>query len=257
MDDIQAGARAPDQPGPAKQAATQAAGAAGQAAGDVAGTAKDQARQVAGEVKTQARSVAADVRNRVSDQASTQNEKLASGIRRIADELEQMASERDDSPARQVVTRVAGSGRQMADYLAERGPEGVLREMQDFARRRPGAFLAAALVGGFVVGRLGKSMLNASSDSTGASSKPRRDAYVSDVPPLPASQSVAGYSTEPGYAAGYGTGAGYAAGTEYVSTGTGTAIPLEEPYPSQAYASDTYPQPVPLEPDPRAPGGQR
>lgn len=147
MSDIQSGARAPAGQGPAREAA----GAASEAASNVAGTAKEQARDVINEASTQARSVAADVRDKVSEQARSQNDRLADGIRRMADELDEMRSQRGDSPAATVVSRVADSGRRMADYLAERGPEGVLDEVQDFARRRPGAFLAAALATGFVV----------------------------------------------------------------------------------------------------------
>jgi hypothetical protein len=118
-------------------------------------------------MSTQARGVASEVRDKVTEQAHTQNDRLAQGIRRMADELDEMASGRGDSPAATVVSRVADSSRKLADHLAQRGPEGVLDEVQDFARRRPGAFLTASLVGGFVVGRLGKSVL---SDGNGASS---------------------------------------------------------------------------------------
>jgi ElaB/YqjD/DUF883 family membrane-anchored ribosome-binding protein len=140
---------------------------AGEAAGEVAGTVKDQAREVAHEVKDQATSLASEVRVRVGEQARTQNEKLAGTIRRLADELDEMAQSREDSPARSVVFTIARSGRQAADYLAERGPDGALREVQDFARRRPGAFLAVAAAAGFVVGRLGKSVWQAGSGPGG------------------------------------------------------------------------------------------
>jgi len=80
------------------------------------------------------------------------------------------------------VSRIADSGRGVADYLSRRGPGGVLDQVQDFARRRPGAFLATALAAGFVVGRLGKGVVSAGGGS--ATGKPRTDAYVSDVPPM-------------------------------------------------------------------------
>ncbi len=199
MDEVQTGARAPDQPGPVRQTAGQPRSlserppvgarlpteAAGQAAQNVAQTAKEQTRQVTGEVATQARSVAADVRDSVTNQAHAQNDRLAEGIRRLADELDEMAYDRKDSPARTVVSRVAQSSRQLADYLAERGPEGVLEEVQDFARRRPGTFLVSA------------------------ASQP------------------AGYP-QPGYPGG-GTVVG---STEYAATGTGMPQPVSEPPPA-------------------------
>lgn len=188
MTDVDAGARNPA--GTGRDAVGQAGEAARQATGQVAGTARDQARQVAGEVSTQARGVASEMRDKVTEQAHTQNDRLAQGIRRMADELQEMAAGRGDSPAATVVTRVADSGRRLADHLAQRGPEGVLDEVQDFARRRPGAFLAAALVGGFVVGRLGKSVLSGGNGaSSGMATMPGRypePSLTRDYPDPPA-----------------------------------------------------------------------
>lgn len=126
---------------------------------------KEQASEVMDEVRTQTRGVAHQVRDRVSEEARTQNDRLAEGLRTMASELQQMASERPDSPARSVVQRIAEGGQQAADYLSKHGPEGVLDEVQEFARRRPGAFLATALVSGFVVGRLGKAVIQQTTQS--------------------------------------------------------------------------------------------
>jgi uncharacterized protein YjbJ (UPF0337 family) len=188
----------------AKQVAGQAKESAGQAASDVKDTAAEQVQRVGAEAKNQVRSVASDVRDRVTDQAHTQNDKLVSSIRQTADQLDEMRGDRENSPAATVVTRVADGGRQLADYLDKNGPEGVLREVQDFARRRPGAFLATALAAGFVVGRLGKGVAKA--DPEAGESKPAGDAFVSSEP-------AAGYSS-----------------TEYASTGTGTPVVVEEEY---------------------------
>ena len=229
--------------------------------GDVKDTAVQQARRVGDEARVQARSVAADVRDRFGDQARTQNTRLVGGIRQTADHLDEMRGQRQDTPAASVVGRVADGGRQLADYLERNGPEGVLREVQDFARRRPGAFLAAAIAAGFVVGRLGKGVVKA--DQSG---KPASDSFVSggaypaggvsaaDYRTGAAGASAADYRTgasaadyqtgAAGASGGYvpetgtlGTGGpavatGYGAGstTEYASTGTGRPIPVEEQY---------------------------
>jgi hypothetical protein len=188
---------------------------AGPAAADVKDTAKEQAQRVGEEAKTQARNLASDVRDTVNRQARTQNDRLAGTIRQTADQLDEMRGDRPDSPATTVVARVADGGRQLADYLDRNGPEGVLREVQDFARRRPGAFLATALAAGFVVGRLGKSVAKADPDA--GSDKPRSDSYVSGAEPV---EPVA----VPAYPA--------PAGSEYVATGTGTPAvvePVERP----------------------------
>jgi hypothetical protein len=220
-----------------KQAAGQSAQAAGQAAGEVKDTAKEQVQRVGAEAKTQVRNVASEVRGKVSDQARTQNDKIVGGIRQMADHLDEMRGDREESPATQVVSRVAESGRQLAGYLETKGPEGVLREVEDFARRRPGAFLASALVAGFVVARLGKGVAKADELSSPSSSpKPASDSFVSS----PGSYNTGAYDTgSTGYATdapGYvdpalDRTAGYpAATTEYASTGTGTPVVVEEEY---------------------------
>jgi hypothetical protein len=225
----------------AKQVAQQGQQAAGQAAGEVKQTAKDQAQRVASEAKSQVRSVASDVRDRVSTGARSQNDKLVGTIRQAADQLDEMRGDRQDSPAATVVSRVAEGGRQFADYLDHHGPEGVLEEVTEFARRRPGTFLATALVAGFVVGRLGKGIAKAdpqagkpSSDSfssggtTGAgySAPSATQGYVA---PAVANPGYVPASSEPGYPAetGYSTGT---VSTEYASTGTGTPVVVEEEY---------------------------
>ncbi len=219
MSDMRTGAQAPGSAtDTAREVAAQTADATGRAASDVKDTATDQARRVVGEAKDQARTVAAEMRDKVGGQVRTQNDKLVGGIRRMADELEEMGSERADSPAASVVSRVADGGRQFADYLEHHGPDGVLREVQEFARRRPGAFLATALAAGFVVGRLGKGVMNAdASAGTGPG-------YGTD--------DVSSRAYASGYSAGYTNTYPTATGTTY-PTATGT--PLDPPaYPDAA-----------------------
>jgi hypothetical protein len=84
-----------------------------------------------------------------------------------------------------VVSRVADGGRQMADHLAKHGPDGVLAEVQDFARRRPGAFLAVAVTSGFVVGRLARGTLAATSDAGTSDQASPSAAPSGSTPPAP------------------------------------------------------------------------
>jgi hypothetical protein len=265
MDDAQTGARAPATGGSARQVVGEATDAATTAAGNVTDTAKHEARQVAGEVSYQVRNVAAELRDQVSGQARTQNDRIVDGIRRMADDLDGMVADGTGSPARTVVSRVAQGGRQMADYLADRGPEGVLDEVQDFARRRPGAFLATALATGFVVGRLGKGVFSATTEQS-PSATTSGDRFVPEIPRMRTEPSypTAGYpdsAVEPSYPTagtgvaatplssepGYPTGTGVAATpmvaseadypppatepgstTEYLATGTGRPVPMPE-----------------------------
>jgi hypothetical protein len=209
-----------DDPSKAKQVAGQSKEAAGQ----VKDTAARQAQRVGAEARTQARTVAADVRDRLGEQARNQNSRLVGSIRQTADHLDEMRGDRSGSPAATVVARVAEGGRQFADYLDRNGPEGVLREMQDFARRRPGAFLATALAAGFVVGRLGKSIAQADPDA-GTEGKPASDRYDAEYPPAAASAEF----VTPAAAPSVGTGPAYTGGTAtgYAATGTGTPVVVE------------------------------
>ena len=121
----------------------------------VALTARDEAGAVVDEAKSQISRLAGEVREQVRSQATTQHERLVEQLRRGADELSDM-SRGGDSPVRGLVGEVADRTRRAADYMAYRGPDGVLADVQDFARRRPVVFLAAAAAAGFVAGRLGK-----------------------------------------------------------------------------------------------------
>ncbi len=245
MSDAQTGARAPDsEPGTARQVADRTADAAGRAATDVKDTAKDQASRVAQEAAAQARTVASEVKGKVSDQARSQNDKLVQGIRSMADDLHSMRGDRQEGPAAAVVSRIADGGRQMADYLEQHGPDGVLREVQAFARRRPGAFLATALAAGFVVGRLGKSVAKADEAPSEADRKPLTDSFVSPATSPAWSETSATYTepatyaetpayTEPVYAPPSTTGS-----TNYAATGTGTPVPLDDPYAEPGYRGD-------------------
>lgn len=150
--------------------AREAANSAKQGAQQVAGTVREQTQQVAGEIGHQARSVVHDLRGSVAGQASQQNDRLAQGLRTMADQLSGMAKDDDNSAAGQVVRRLGETGRQAADYLERQGPEGLLDDVQEFARRRPGTFLLAAAAAGFLVGRLGRTAVSATRSGGGASS---------------------------------------------------------------------------------------
>lgn len=141
----------------AKEQASAAADRTGQAVGEVAGTAAEQAKAVAGEARQQAGSAIRDLRQRAVDEGQGQVERLATTVRQWADDLAGMAENASgDSPARSLATQAADGGRRAADYLDKNGVQGLIGDLQDFGRRRPGAFLGGAVLAGLVVGRLAK-----------------------------------------------------------------------------------------------------
>lgn len=141
----------------ARAEASATAGTAKQAAGQVAGTAAEQARAVAGEAQHQVGVVAHDLRSRARDEADTQAKRAAGTLRHWADDLAGMAAKADgDSPARALASQAADRGHRAADYLERQGIDGVMSEVQGFARRHPGMFLGGMLATGLAVGHLGK-----------------------------------------------------------------------------------------------------
>ncbi|MFE1324824.1 hypothetical protein [Streptomyces sp. NPDC058741] len=128
-----------------------------QATGQVASTAVQHAKEVADEARQQAGSVVQDLRSRVMNEGEAQTRRAAGALREWAQDLAELAENAPgDSPARSVVSQVADRGHRAADYVDKQGVEGIVGDLQRFARRRPGLFLGGALLAGLAVGRLGK-----------------------------------------------------------------------------------------------------
>jgi len=162
---------------------------AGAGAAQVAETAQQQAKQVAQQAGTEVRRVADRTRGRLNDEAEAQTRRAADGLRQWSDELASMAeSAKPDSPVRDAVHQMADGGRRAADYLDRRGLQGAVGELQEFARRRPGTFLLAAVAGGFLMGRMAKAAATSDQDTSsnmppmGAGQEPETFEAVQRVP---------------------------------------------------------------------------
>jgi len=126
----------------------------------VAGVAKEETRNVAGEAKNQARDLWQQTRSELVDQSSQQQDRVASGLRSLADELSSMArSSQEQGLASELADRGAEQAHRMARYLDEREPGSLLEEVRRFARNRPGTFLAVAAGVGVAAGRLSRGMM--------------------------------------------------------------------------------------------------
>jgi hypothetical protein len=149
-----------------------------EAAADTAHTATQQARHVGGEIKAQAGQAVGHLRGRVRDEADSQSRRAAQNLRQWADDLHGMTeSGKPDSPVQGILQQVAGTGHKAADYLEDRGLGGAAGDLQDFARRRPGVFLAGALAAGFLFGRLAKVGARTAQDD-----QPRQDSRRTGAP---------------------------------------------------------------------------
>jgi hypothetical protein len=141
-----------------RDAGADVARAAGDGAVGVARTAGDEVRQVGRTAAGQARDAGIDVRQRVREELDRQHRQVVGRVDTFAEQLDSMARERPDTPAGELVGMLAARSHSFAAYLDQHGPDQVLREVEDFARRRPGTFIVAALAAGFVAGRLGKGL---------------------------------------------------------------------------------------------------
>ncbi|MGW0703502.1 hypothetical protein ACWD0A_30200 [Streptomyces sp. NPDC002867] len=165
----------------AREQASATAGQAGQAVGQVGGVAAEKARNVAGQAREQAGTAVRDLQGRLREEARGQTERFAGTMRQWADDLAGLAENAPgDSPARSLAAQAADGGHRAADYLDKQGVEGLLGDLQAFARRRPGAFLGGAVLAGLVVGRLAKA---GTQQSRSADRQPA--AQARDETPLP------------------------------------------------------------------------
>ena len=213
---------------------------AGEAGGRVAQTAADQAREVVSETARQARDLAGEAGGHARDQAYAQQQRTAYQLRSVADELQEMAAKGGQSGvatevAQQAAERIHGA----ASWLEQREPADLLQAVRDFARRRPGVFLAGAVAAGLAAGRLTRGMTDAArsgSQSPGAQRPPREIPPGAAIPPPPDPDFT---TAMPGYPADAVPGAV----TDTVSLGAAGAEPYytaagEVPRPGAAGPAD-------------------
>jgi hypothetical protein len=161
---------------------------AAEAGSYVAQTATDQARMVASETARQARDLLGEASGQAVDQASVQQQRAARQLRTVADELQEMAVKGGQSGvatevAHQAAERIHGA----ASWLEQREPADLVRAVRDFARRRPGVFLASAAAVGLVAGRLTRGATAAARSGgqpAGSSQRsPREISHAATMPP--------------------------------------------------------------------------
>lgn len=122
----------------------------------VASEVAHQAADVATEAKSQITNVVDRTRHELTMEASNQADRGLHGLRTLSDQMAALAAGRPEE-AGHFGEVVSDAGRRLQQYmtsLEERGSRGLVEDVQRFARRRPGMFLAAAVMAGFVTGRI-------------------------------------------------------------------------------------------------------
>ena len=142
--------------------------AKGQAAGQhVASVAKDQAATVTSEATKQAKNLLGQARSELSQQASTQQQRVADGLKSLSQELHSMSHHSDQpGPAAQLARHGAQATEQVASWFDGRDPGALVDEVRSFARRRPGTFLLLAAGAGLMAGRLTRGLKDEASSGS-------------------------------------------------------------------------------------------
>jgi hypothetical protein len=144
----------------AADAGSQVVGAGAEGARQVAAEAAGQAGEVTRQATEQARDFAQQAQSQLRDQAGTQAQRAASGLRDVGQQVRALSEGRSDEAgvaadaARQVAEKIDA----LAGRIDERGFEGTVDDLREFARRRPGLFLLGAAATGFAVTRLGRGL---------------------------------------------------------------------------------------------------
>lgn len=130
----------------------------------------DEAKQAVGEVAAEAKNIAREAQAKMAEVAEDATEqakrfaeqnksKIATQVTAFAGALDKAAEELDRSDqaifagyARDVAHRIDS----MSTALRERGVDELMDSIQQFARRRPAAFLGAAALAGFAASRFAK-----------------------------------------------------------------------------------------------------
>jgi len=138
-----------------------------QAGQHVASVAKDQAATVTSEAGKQAKNLLGQARSEIGQQAATQQQRVADGLKSLSQELHSMSQHSDSpGPAAQLARHGAQASEQVAAWFDGRDPGALVEEVRSFARRRPGAFLLLAAGAGLMAGRLTRGLKDEASSGS-------------------------------------------------------------------------------------------
>jgi ElaB/YqjD/DUF883 family membrane-anchored ribosome-binding protein len=140
----------------ARQQGSEVAQTTAEEAKGVAQDVRQQGQAVAEQAKTEVRHVTEDAKAQLRSQAQEQTKKVGESLRRLSEQVDALAQGRPQESGRlgDYMQQAAEEVRQAAGRVESRGFDGIVQDTENFARKRPGAFLLAATAAGFSVGRL-------------------------------------------------------------------------------------------------------
>lgn len=182
----------------------------------VAEVGMEEAKNLGQESSKQARELWEQTRSQLMDQSAQQQTRVAEGLRSLSQELSSMAQgSSEQGVASDLAQQASQRMGDVASWLDQRDPGSLVSEVKQFARQRPGTFLAAAAVIGLVGGRLSRGLV---ADHQEQATSPGQTSGATSAP-VPVSDSTSAtpvYST-PGSTTGTSTPVG-----DYDATGTQT-----------------------------------
>jgi len=144
-----------------------------QAGKHVASVATEQAKEVAAEAGQQTKALFGQARAELKEQAATQQSRIAEQLHALSKELGSMAS-KSEQPG--LAADLAGQASRRlgsaAHWVSERQPGSLVTELKDFARNKPGMFLAVAAGIGLVAGRMTRGVKDGAPEDDSQSSQP-------------------------------------------------------------------------------------
>jgi ElaB/YqjD/DUF883 family membrane-anchored ribosome-binding protein len=159
---------------------------------EAASTAQDKA----GELKEQGRDKLSETLDRRTNDAGGQVRKMAQALRRSG---EQMREEGEGGQVAGVAAGAADRFERLGGYLEQTSGDELLRDVEEFARRRPWMVAGIGLVAGVAASRF----LKASSESRYGSMQ--RSSSTGAYPATPSTPSPTGYAEKPISRESYGT----------------------------------------------------
>ena len=117
------------------------------------------AGDTASELRSDARQLGSTAANRVHSEIDSRKGKAADQAHSVSSAIDRAAGELDDgSPEwlRSAFRQGAQQVQRFADAIEQKDSRELMREVQDFARERPGTFLAACAAAGFAAARIFK-----------------------------------------------------------------------------------------------------
>ena len=162
-----------------QRSGTEVAETASASASEIRDQASEQIRSVAETAKEETKQTVSGFGQGLEHEANEQSLRIAQVLDGLSGELDEM-SQNGTGWASSLVSDTAGKTRDLARWMERTEPRDMLRGVEDFARRRPVAFVAGSALAGVIVGRLTRSMV-ASSDGSESPEQGRVTGYPDDL----------------------------------------------------------------------------